>query len=417
MSELRLLDLIDRKVLQRIQDGFSQYTGMASITTDVNGIPVTEGSGFTQFCTGLTRRSEKGRALCEKCDRMGAFMTLQEGKPAVYPCHTGMTDFAAPIMVEGNVIGSFVGGQVRTGELNEAALVRKARELEIDPEVYIAAAEQIPILPKEQIEHAARFLAELAAVLSDMAYNSYVDIQRSKALERAARSQTNCMMSMNHNLQESMQRWMDQARQALASGSKEDMEHVMKQFAVRGMEILSMIEDTVEFTRMTNGEVELSEKRYNIRAFVSYMMEGIRKRARDWHIEYTVKIDEDVPEFLLGDSGRIGQILSKLLLNIRQQEARAVVETAIACERKSYATVLIVRICDRAGVMNREQLNRIHEFASGEGMMISEADFQGLGFLVIGHQVRQMSGTIRTEETEDGGVCITLRLPQLELKD
>ena len=55
MAEFSLTDLIDVSVLQQIQDGFSQYTGMAALTTDADGVPVTKGSGFTAFCMDLTR--------------------------------------------------------------------------------------------------------------------------------------------------------------------------------------------------------------------------------------------------------------------------------------------------------------------------------------------------------------------------
>ena len=48
--ELHLTDLIDVEILQRIQDGFSNTTGIAALTTDAGGIAVTEGSNFTDFC-------------------------------------------------------------------------------------------------------------------------------------------------------------------------------------------------------------------------------------------------------------------------------------------------------------------------------------------------------------------------------
>ncbi len=47
--ELQLTDLIDKETLQKIQDGFSNMTGIAALTTDADGIPVTEGSNFRNF--------------------------------------------------------------------------------------------------------------------------------------------------------------------------------------------------------------------------------------------------------------------------------------------------------------------------------------------------------------------------------
>lgn len=49
MKDLKLIDLISPSILQQFQDGFSKFTGLAALTTDENGTPVTVGSGFTDF--------------------------------------------------------------------------------------------------------------------------------------------------------------------------------------------------------------------------------------------------------------------------------------------------------------------------------------------------------------------------------
>ena len=50
MQELYLTDLIDVDLLQKIQDSFSNMTGLAALTTDQNGRAVTKGSNFTDYC-------------------------------------------------------------------------------------------------------------------------------------------------------------------------------------------------------------------------------------------------------------------------------------------------------------------------------------------------------------------------------
>lgn len=60
-NELHLTDLIDVEMLQKIQDAFSDMTGIASVTTDADGVAVTKRLSFfrllheiyTFFTTGL----------------------------------------------------------------------------------------------------------------------------------------------------------------------------------------------------------------------------------------------------------------------------------------------------------------------------------------------------------------------------
>ncbi|HOA27687.1 MAG TPA: PocR ligand-binding domain-containing protein, partial [Arachnia sp.] len=75
-----LRDLVDLEKLQRIQDEFAADTGLAMITVDSTGAPVTEASQFSQLCQFL-RRDPAVRKLCHGCDAHGGFQSSLEGKP------------------------------------------------------------------------------------------------------------------------------------------------------------------------------------------------------------------------------------------------------------------------------------------------------------------------------------------------
>ncbi|MCM1577234.1 MAG: PocR ligand-binding domain-containing protein [Ruminococcus sp.] len=173
MSNIRLTELIDVRVLQEIQDGFADVTGMAALTTDADGNPVTNGSNFTDFCMKYTRNSPVGCRRCEKCDRDGGDRTRSTGVAAAYDCHAGLMDFAAPIMVNGEFIGSFIGGQVLTEKPNELKFRRIANELGVNENEYIEALRKVQIVPKEKVESAARFLHTIAKNISEIAYTNY----------------------------------------------------------------------------------------------------------------------------------------------------------------------------------------------------------------------------------------------------
>lgn len=175
LDNIKLTDLIDIKTLQDIQDGFANATGMAALTTDENGTAITEGSNFTDFCMNLTRKSLLGCQRCENCDRQGGENTMRTGKAYAYTCHAGLVDFAAPIMLNGKFIGSFIGGQVLPNAPDENQLRKYANEIGIDPDEYIKAIRKVKVIPKKQIDSAADFLCTIANVLSKTAYCNYLE--------------------------------------------------------------------------------------------------------------------------------------------------------------------------------------------------------------------------------------------------
>lgn len=69
MIDLR--KFIDLDALQKIQDQFSEATGLAAIAVDGEGKYLTKGSNFTDFCMKHTRKNEEGAKRCQKCDAEG----------------------------------------------------------------------------------------------------------------------------------------------------------------------------------------------------------------------------------------------------------------------------------------------------------------------------------------------------------
>lgn len=180
-QNITLTDLIDAETLQKIQDAFANATGMAALTVDLNGA-VTTLSNPTDFCMKFTRGCPKGAERCNKCDLEGGETAAKTGNPAVYYCHGGLMDFAAPILLEGKQIGSLIGGQVLPEPADPEKFRRIARELEINENSYIDALSKIKIVPKKTIEASAELLYIMANSLSSLGYQKYISKILSKEL-------------------------------------------------------------------------------------------------------------------------------------------------------------------------------------------------------------------------------------------
>ena len=112
---LYLNDVIDIEIFQKIQDDIAEATGISIITVDYKGKPATKHSKCSEFCK-LMRKNERFSELCEKCDSRGGLEAARLEKPYIYRCHKGLVDFATPIIVNGQYLGSVMAGQVLTEE-------------------------------------------------------------------------------------------------------------------------------------------------------------------------------------------------------------------------------------------------------------------------------------------------------------
>lgn len=416
MDKPKLTDLIDVAVLQKIQDGFSAFTGMAALITDEFGIPVTNGSNFSDFCMKYTRESELGRTNCEECDKQGALVTLKEGRPVIYRCHAGLCDYAVPILLEGRFIGSFIGGQISTSPLDMDKIRRTAIELGIDEEEYVEAAGRILEKPKEEVSHAADFLYILGSVLSDMAYKSSEELKNSRKLERAAQSQATFIMDLNDDFKNNMNSWIEDAKAAVASGNSQIMEKTIKQLLIKGPELLSDFSDTVEYAKMTDGKLELNETEYNMDNLLRFVCRNVEASLEDNEIVIIRQIDDDVPAILLGDEGRIGQVISKLLMTAAQYTNSGVIDLHVSGKKSGYAENIEVIISDDSFDMTPEELKSVKQYLKhGNRVIIERQDFVNMDFSMVSFIAKQMSGNISIESAEGNGTSFIFSLPQLEV--
>lgn len=169
-QEIKLTDVIDLKFLQQFQDDFAKGMGLASVTVDVNGTPVTNPSYYTRFCDQYTHSTECGDKRCAESHRKGGEEAARLGRPVVYECHAGLIDFAAPIILDGKQIGTILGGQVLTDLPDENKYRRIAREIGVDEEGYVEAVKEVRKLSKDSIEAAANVLFIVANSMSKTAY-------------------------------------------------------------------------------------------------------------------------------------------------------------------------------------------------------------------------------------------------------
>lgn len=166
-KKIKLSDLIDIKLLQQFQDVFSSLMNIASLIVDDDG-PVTETSNFTEFCD-CTRKKELGGKRCQNCDVLWGKIAAEKREPVIYNCHTGLKDFAVPIIVNGKHIASIYGGQILTEEPDEEKFRQVARDLDIDEDEYIEKLKKIKIVSPEYLEKGTQLLFFFANIISNIA--------------------------------------------------------------------------------------------------------------------------------------------------------------------------------------------------------------------------------------------------------
>ncbi len=413
-KELYLTDLIDVEVLQRIQDAFASLTGMAALTTDVDGVPVTKGSNFTDFCMNYTRKTKIGHSRCEQCDKYGAHATWENGKPTTYYCHAGLIDYAAPIIADDNLVGCFIGGQVLDREPEYEEIKKVAEEIGVEPDEFFSAAQRVHILDKEKIDNAARFLCVMANTLSDMAYGKYLALQANKEMERATNMKSDFLANMSHEIRTPMNAVIGMAEMALREELSPAARDYINQISISGKALLTIINDILDFSKIESGKMDIIPVEYEPMSIINDVCNILTTRLQDKDVELILDISPNIPHKLYGDSIRIKQILLNIANNAIKFTPKGKVVIHMSHNVLSDKEIrLCVSVEDTGIGIKQEDLARLFQsFQQLDSKRNRNIEGTGLGLVISRQLLTLMNGEIRVESQYEKGSAFSFSLPQ-----
>lgn len=195
MDAIEIKDIIDIGLLQKFQDDFALAMNCASVTVDKNGTPVTNPSSYTRFCDGFIHSTKKGDDRCAASHKRMGEEAARTGKPFVGSCHAGLIDFAAPIIVEGKLIGTVLGGQMLSEPPKENHYIQIAKEIDVDGDKLVDAVHDVNIVNLKNIEKAANVLF---IVVNTLAKNGFNQIE----LDMVSKRLSNNFMHVSATIEE-----------------------------------------------------------------------------------------------------------------------------------------------------------------------------------------------------------------------
>ncbi len=171
VSKLEMADIIDREVLQKFLDNFALGFNCAAVSVGRDGEEFTRPSHYRPFCANYVHASDVGDARCAACHKEFGQQATARRRPYIAQCHAGLIDFAAPILVEGELIGTLLGGQILDKPADENKISRVASEIGVDQEGLVAASRKVDVVEMKTVEAAAEVLYVVSNALAQSGYN------------------------------------------------------------------------------------------------------------------------------------------------------------------------------------------------------------------------------------------------------
>ncbi len=182
MEKREILDLLEEEEFRVLLRKFRKQTGMSVFLIDQEGKIQLGEEDAAPYCRENVWKAKEGKKRCVECFLQGAKMCREFGKPFAFNCHGGLAEFAAPVIIDGEVLGSFVGGQVLRKQPNSTNFLARAEEFGMDGEKCLRELEKMPIVGKKEIDQGTALLGELAELVVEMAADKTASRQKAETL-------------------------------------------------------------------------------------------------------------------------------------------------------------------------------------------------------------------------------------------
>ena len=234
-----------------------------------------------------------------------------------------------------------------------------------------------------------------------------------EAAEGANRAKSAFLANMSHEIRTPMNGIIGVA-DLLASSRLTPQQH--SQLAtLRGSAdtLLFLLNDILDFSRIEAGGLQLERLPFNFREVIGQVAHAFAPAARKKGLDLWFDIDPALPEFILGDQYRLGQIITNLVNNAVKFTAQGSVRISCRPARGADGEEhLHIDIRDTGIGIGDEALRDIFSpFRQADNSMSRRFGGSGLGLAIVHDLVRLMDGSIKVESTLGQGSLFSIALP------
>ncbi|MFC3202069.1 ATP-binding protein [Alteromonas oceani] len=233
-------------------------------------------------------------------------------------------------------------------------------------------------------------------------------IQALDQAEAANVSKSHFLANMSHEIRTPMNGILGSCENLLEQPLPEDVRRRIQVIVQSANNLLLILDSILDWSKIEAGKMKVTRHPFSPQQIIQACAEIHRQAASRKHLSLEVVWDNSIPSFLLGDAGKISQILNNLLSNAVKFTAIGGVVIKVVYQ---YGTLVIAVKDSGIGIKKAEQQTIFEQFVQADGSSSRQFSGTGLGLSITSKLIDLMGGTIELNSEQQQGSEFIVKLP------